>query len=81
MRRFRAGHQHLAEAVQECRTLVSRHLVLYSSGIGVDEFLVFFGAFIFSGFGNVERCVKVCVCVWIWDFLAHILFLCQRPEL
>jgi hypothetical protein len=47
MRRFRAGHQHLAEAVQECRTLVSRHLVLYSSGIVVDEFLVFL-ALLFS---------------------------------
>lgn len=42
-------------------------------------FLPFWHCFC-SGFGDVERCVEICIRVWIWYFLAHLLLLCQRPE-
>lgn len=31
-----------------------------------------------SGFGDVEGCIKIGVCVWFGHFHARLLFLCQR---
>jgi hypothetical protein len=87
MKKFKAGHLHPAEAMQECRILVcsvaSEISKLTKKKVETDCLLHFFALSLLcfsSGFGHVEGCIKVCICVWARDILTDFLLICQRSE-
>jgi len=93
MRRFKEGRLNPAEAMKECKTLVlvtslfdnqfdiffllehNKFVMLLQR---INDWRLFSFIYCPSEFGDVERCVKVCTGVWIRDFLAHLILLCQR---